>query len=103
MPTNIDPFLTTATAKRLCPECGKLIGAATSIDGEVKPTPERGVGVCLNCGTIFRFNKDLSIRKATSEELAQMMLDQEAWSAIQRLQAQIRRRGPMKESGNARA
>jgi hypothetical protein len=55
----------------LCPQCGGLLNAATSIDGEWKP--EAGdLSICLECGAFLVFNQDQTVRKMAGEELKKL-------------------------------
>jgi DNA-directed RNA polymerase subunit RPC12/RpoP len=90
--------LTTGTPNNLCPHCGHHIEAATSFEGKT-PTPDTAVSLCISCGSILRFNQDLTVRLASVDEIEDLMSDATARRVVQRLQAEIRRRGPLVSGG----
>jgi len=52
-----------------CPTCGGKLDAVAIVGEEATVLPETGDWtVCLSCGTVLRFNKDLSLRLATKRE-----------------------------------
>ena len=53
----------------LCPNCGKLLDAATDVDGDSSPS-EGDYSFCLDCAVPLMFNKDLTVRSLTALELA---------------------------------
>ena len=56
-----------------CPNCGKRIDAATSLDAATYPK-ENDVTVCGYCATICIFKEDLSLRKMDVEEFVELDL-----------------------------
>lgn len=60
----------TRTPESKCPVCGHILDAATSINGEFEPRPG-DVTLCVQCGEILIFNKDLRGRIPTAEEKLQ--------------------------------
>lgn len=57
--------------KTACPYCGKAINMATNTENERGPE-EGDLSVCGWCGGLLIFNEDLSIRKLTIEEIANL-------------------------------
>lgn len=53
--------LTTPVPPTRCPHCGRLLGAATSVGGDVRPTPGDPT-VCLACGRTLVFDDELRPR-----------------------------------------
>lgn len=52
-----------------CPICGEVLDAATGIQGKKVAPKEDDFTMCIYCGTLLRFNSDLSYRAAADEEL----------------------------------
>jgi RNase P subunit RPR2 len=56
------------TIETICPTCNYKMDRAAGLTG--LEIPEEGCsGICFNCGEILVFNKDLSLRLPTAEEL----------------------------------
>lgn len=60
-------FDTTFTPVVKCLRCGHKIDAATDVGHGAVPT-EGDVSVCLHCGALAIFSKDLTLREPTPEE-----------------------------------
>lgn len=61
---------TTRVPMRLCPQCGALLSAATSMKSA---TPKPGdPTVCINCAALLYFTKDMSLVKANADYLLEL-------------------------------
>ena len=70
---------TTRTILNLCPLCGKTLNSAT---GDEVPK-EDDMSVCFGCGGLLTFNKDLTVRIATQDELKSLQEGQpDAWAEL---------------------
>jgi hypothetical protein len=58
----------TRLPKNKCLNCKKALDSATGIGNENSPSPG-DITVCLRCGHIMAFNKQLRFRKLTDEEI----------------------------------
>jgi hypothetical protein len=75
-----------------CPQCNYKIDAATKVHGE-EAAPECGDNsVCINCGQVLTYQADLTLRKATAQEISELMDNSEAWATIEKAQVLIRER-----------
>ena len=54
-----------------CPKCGKTLDAASSIEYATPPDPG-DISVCIDCLTILRFTKDLSLLELTEAEISRL-------------------------------
>lgn len=61
----------TRIPKASCPNCGYVMDAATALKEAATPRPN-DFTLCLNCGVLHRFNADMTLRPATSDDLAQL-------------------------------
>lgn len=87
---------TTATPRVLCGTCGYLFTNSTGVTSDT--APEAGdFSICINCGAVLIFDRDLRLRIATEAEITEVMQDEEARRAIQRAQTFIAKRGPIKK------
>jgi hypothetical protein len=79
-----------------CPHCSYEIDASTGVfqDEAIKPS-EGSVSICLNCGKLSVFTKNLKLRKPTAAEFALFSSDPRI------IQAQIVRTGVMAEKGRS--
>jgi hypothetical protein len=74
--------------RSLCPRCGYLDG------DHALPVPSAdSYLICLNCGTVNRFDDRLRLTAATEEEMGRLSENQ--LSTIHTMQQQIRQRGPI--------
>ena len=56
-----------------CTSCGKLLTAVSVLDHEEPVLPSPGdFTVCITCGHIMGFNKDLSLRELTDAEMIEV-------------------------------
>lgn len=46
-----------------CPNCGKVMDAATAVDGSGAVPQEGDVSVCLYCGEALQFGPDLDLER----------------------------------------
>jgi hypothetical protein len=74
--------------KNHCLNCGKLIDGASGVDTKAKPRPGY-ITVCIYCGHLMAFAKDLSMRALTEEEMHEVAGD-ERILAVQWAAAQVR-------------
>lgn len=72
-----------------CPDCGKVLDAAKSADGDRAPKPD-DLSVCLYCGSILQFDAGMSLVALTPTELRR--LDPEDRAKAKYFQAEIRER-----------
>lgn len=86
-------YRTTKTEATCCPVCGMKVSAATSTEGDHKPTPG-DLSVCAYCATPLVFTDGLKLRKMTDldmlalpfSELRQIRAAQTAVQRLQRMQ-----------------
>jgi hypothetical protein len=72
---------TTRVIRVKCPNCQSDLDAAT---GNATPS-EDDISVCWYCGGLLAFNKDLSVRLATQDELTSLtILQPKAWAELMR-------------------
>lgn len=62
--------VTTVMPKSLCPGCGDAPDMATSTTEPAAPEPG-DFSICLNCGTILRFDTELRVQRATDADFRQ--------------------------------
>jgi len=72
----------------LCPGCGYVFTHATSANPDnLSAVPTEGmVSLCAGCGAINIFERDLSVRAATKQEIAEIMSDQKLRKLVQSFQ-----------------
>ena len=80
---------TTKLKKDYCPACGVEHTAATSLNEDVIPE-EGDVSLCIECGIILAFNKDLTLRLARFEDYNN--LDAKQFLFIKKAQEVIKNR-----------
>lgn len=73
-----------------CCKCNHKMDLCSSIDGEDKQPQENDTTICIRCGTLMTFNKDLSVHLTTSEEIEHLKEDKDNWDAICRVQKTIK-------------
>lgn len=59
---------TDTNVKNKCCDCGQELSKATSVEDKAKPEPGH-ICICFYCGCVSVFNKDLTIRRMTKEEM----------------------------------
>jgi hypothetical protein len=60
----------------LCPACGTLLEASSSLVEDSEARPEPGdCTMCLGCGTILIYTPDMLVRVASPSDLAEMHPD----------------------------
>jgi hypothetical protein len=75
-----------------CPQCDYELTSVSNALG--KGAPDRGdVSLCLNCGQLLIFDRDICPRKASAGEVRELMKDPVAWAVIERMQRLITQRG----------
>lgn len=80
----------------LCPQCGYMMDACSSVGGEEVAPHKDDISVCFNCGELLTFTDDLRLVKANP--LLLMGLDPESEEALIKIVSLIRKRGPFKNS-----
>jgi hypothetical protein len=50
---------TTRTPASKCPDCGKRLNAATSLEGDIQPTANNALSVCIACGALLKYGVGL--------------------------------------------
>ena len=84
---------TTEVPPHTCTQCGDLNDAASHTD----QMPQEGnISVCWNCGLLTVFNKDLTQRKPTAEELAEWKTHPAEWAQVKRTQDFVLGRGRLR-------
>jgi DNA-directed RNA polymerase subunit RPC12/RpoP len=78
-----------------CPQCNYKLTAATIAHGEESAPSGGDSSVCINCGQLLTYEADQTLRKASAEEVRELMEDAAAWATIEKAQLFIRRRGPI--------
>ena len=76
-----------------CPQCDYTLTGATIIEGEDQKPEPGDSSVCLNCGQILTYEADLTLRKASIDEVRELMEQPQAWAVIEKAQLLIRQRG----------
>lgn len=77
---------------QVCPACGYKQTHASEI--EDRGAPEKGdVSICFSCAQLTIFDADLRLRRATAEDIAELMKDPEHWAQIELTQRCIQNRG----------
>ena len=71
-----------------CPICGYAMDEATGVEPGAGPR-EGSLSLCLSCGELMVFRADLTQRRMTAAEIAQVRQDQETWALVQRARAVI--------------
>lgn len=71
----------------ICPKCGKVLDAATSIEEGAIPSPG-DITICMYCGELLRFDENLISHKLSDEEFES--LDEEFQAQLLDVQEQIR-------------
>jgi hypothetical protein len=80
------------TPETKCLACGHILNGVFPVPGEKDLPPEEGCRtLCIRCGALMVFNKDLTLREPTEEEKAEIDSDPIVKRARDRLQ-QIRAR-----------
>jgi len=58
-----------------CPRCSTLLDAATDTNLQDPRTPKpEDLTICIKCGLLLVFTADMSLRRATIEEIAYLQL-----------------------------
>lgn len=78
---------TNATPKSNCPYCGHTMNRATGRADGPRPGDH---SICYECLNLLAFEADLSLRKLTVEEFAEINGDREVWDQIQKARAALR-------------
>lgn len=73
---------TTRLNEDRCLCCGKPVDAATAASGEGVRPNEDDLSVCIYCGHVMAFDKDLRLRELTASELAAASKDKRLLNAI---------------------
>ena len=71
-----------------CLNCGKLLDAATCVQG--KHAPDAGsLSICIDCGAVTIFGDDLRLRPLTEAEAKDVQSDTVTWHLLRRASALI--------------
>lgn len=54
--------------KTCCPECGKEIDRASSLDNEAEKPKPNDLSICLDCTSVSYYQEDLSLKLLPKEE-----------------------------------
>jgi hypothetical protein len=57
-----------------CPNCDKVLDAATAIERGARPKPG-DITICLDCGHLMAFGDDLRVRPLTDAEMVEVAGD----------------------------
>jgi len=66
-----------------CLECGQPVGFATGYDEVAAPTPGE-VAPCVHCGAVMMFDRDLTVRGLTREEMDDVANNRELMTRLMR-------------------
>lgn len=73
-----------------CPRCKATIDASESISQEKAQPSEGDISVCLYCAAILVFQKDLTMRECTREELNSLRIeDSNLYNLLKTLQSRV--------------
>ena len=64
-----------------CPRCNYIMQLADIAHGPKEPPRSGDCSICFNCGQILTFDAALKLRKASADEVRELMADSEAWAA----------------------
>lgn len=64
-------MITTHLEKDTCPSCGKILDAASPVDGESAPGPNDLV-ICIHCFSWNKYGEDMKLVSLTQEEIDNM-------------------------------
>lgn len=81
--------------KDLCPQCGTVLDAQTSLEGRLTPKPG-DVTVCVYCTTFLQFDEYLFLRILTDDEFEKLeRVEKDQLNAIRKfvVQAQLKSSG----------
>jgi hypothetical protein len=73
-----------------CLNCERLVDGASGVDTKGKPRPGN-ITVCIYCGHLMAFARDLSMRELTGEEMREIAGDERVLAA-QRAAAEFRKK-----------
>jgi hypothetical protein len=76
-----------------CPQCNYKLTGASIAHGEDAAPSEGDFSICANCGQLLVFQSDVTLRKATTDDVRAMMKEPEAWAVLEKAQFFIQRRG----------
>lgn len=82
--------------KDRCPKCGYDINAASSIRGDdILPDP-KDYSICLNCGALLQFDKDLRLQAVRDPERAYDDIPRDLREKVKKAQLYIWLRGRLR-------
>ncbi len=82
------------TKKDLCPQCGTLLNAASTLEGRFTPKPG-DVTVCAYCSTFLKFDEFMFLRILPDEEFEKLeKVEKEQLNAVRKLIVQKQMRAP---------
>jgi transcription initiation factor IIE alpha subunit len=76
-----------------CPQCDYKLTGASVAHGTNQPPQPGDTSICLNCGQVLTYLDGTLLRKATADEIRELMQEPKAWATIEKAQMFIRRRG----------
>ena len=69
---------------QFCPKCNHKFELASSIDNNERILPEEGsISICIGCGHLQVFKKDLTLRSLTPLEVQELAEDERISKAVQ--------------------
>ena len=76
-----------------CISCGKTLNAASAVDADGRPSPG-DISVCVYCGKIMIYGKDMALRELTEIEKMEILRDMEMFDRIEAMQQAAKRLKP---------
>lgn len=72
-----------------CPNCGILLDAMTSTNGDFKPKAGDAT-ICFNCGQVMILTKTLIRKIPSARQLTRLQSDTKGWAKIQYIVALVK-------------
>jgi hypothetical protein len=66
--------VTTRLPPQMCLSCGRLVDAASDVEGKSVPKPG-DVTICIGCAHVMVFTEDLKLREPTAQEAEEIAED----------------------------
>lgn len=82
-----------ASPPSLCLRCGYYVDHAAKLTGKTGPPEPGDFTLCLNCGQLFRFNKQLGLVLTGNEAISELAEPKQR--TVRVVQDFIARRGPI--------
>jgi hypothetical protein len=80
----------TRTKPTLCPYCGYLADSLGTTDGSPGAPSPGDISICLNCAEVQVIADDMTLRKATPADLAEIAADPEWAASVRDAQTTLR-------------